>query len=72
MIQLQYDLFEEIPDELTELRQIVTEMKLSQDRQRKAMFAKIGASGKEIIELIETVHQLRHEVDAMRKMIASN
>jgi len=70
MIQLQYDLFQEIPDELTELKQIVSEMKAGQDRQRKAMFAKIGASGKELIEMKEELHRLRFEIDALRKMVS--
>lgn len=72
MIQLQYDLFEEIPDELTELRQIVIEMKSGNERQRKALFAKVGASGKELIEMKEELHQLRFEVQALKKMISSN
>lgn len=70
MIELQYDLFEELPDELSELRHIVNEMKIGQDKQRKAMFAKIGASGKEIIELIDKQHRLEFELQALKKMIS--
>lgn len=70
MIQLQYDLFQEIPDELTELRQIVISMKESGDRQRKALFAKVGAAGKEHIDLIERVHRLEFELAALKKMIS--
>lgn len=71
MIELQYDLFQEIPDEISELRQIVTEMKSSADRQRKAMFAKIGAVGKENIELIERVHRLEFELHALKMMVCN-
>ena len=72
MIELQYDLFEPLPDVVTELKQEIVAMNLALDRQRKAMFAKIGASGKEVIAMMEEVHRLKFEVQAMKKMIASN
>lgn len=71
MIQLQYDLFTELPDEMSELRQVVAEMKSSQDRQRKALFAKVSAGSKELIEMMEEVHRLKFEVEALKKMIHS-
>lgn len=71
MIQLQYDLFEPIPDEMSELKQIVSELKDSQVRQCRAQFAKIGAAGKEMIEMKETVYRLEFEVQALKRMIQS-
>ncbi len=71
MIELQYDLFKIIPDETEILRLEIAAVKLSQDKQRKALFAKDNAKAKEIIAMMEEVHRLKFEVEALRKMIAS-
>ena len=70
MIELQYDLFTPIPSEVDELRLEVAAVKLSQDKQRKALFAKDNAKAKEIMAMLEEVHKLRFELDAMRKMLS--
>jgi len=70
MIELQYDLFTPIPSEVDELRLEIAVVKLSQDKQRKALFAKDNAKAKEIIAMMEEVHRLKFEVEALRKMLS--
>ena len=70
MIELQFDLFEEQPSELDLLRKDCNELKLQLDKYRKSMFARIGVSGKELIQMQEELYKIRFELDAVRKMIA--
>jgi hypothetical protein len=70
MLQYQYELFEEIPDELGLMHKEIESMRLSLDKQRKSLFAKDMAKGKDLIELKEEIHKLRFELDGIRKMIS--
>lgn len=70
MIELQYDLFTPVPSEFDELRLEIAAVKLSQDKQRKRLFANDATKGKEIIAMVEEVHRLKFEVEALRKMIS--
>lgn len=70
MIELQYDLFEEQPSEIDLLKKDSAELKVQLEKYRKSMFAKIGSASKENIELIERVHRLEFEFQALKKMIS--
>jgi hypothetical protein len=71
MIELQFDLFEEQPSESDILRLELSELKLQLEKYRKSMFARIGASGKEIIEMIEKNHQMEHRLANLERMLRS-
>lgn len=70
MIELQFDLFEEIPSELEILRKEVAILKESQDKQRRALFAKQHEQMKLVIELKEELHRVKFELEATRKMLS--
>ena len=69
MIQLQYDLFEEIPDEMMEVRQGLIQIKQSQEKQRKALFGRQHELMKMMIEQKEEIHRLKFEIDSLRKIV---
>lgn len=67
---IQYDFFEPIPDKQTELEMRINTLEEKQNKQCRAQFAKIGASAKEFIQMYDMVHQMRHELDGLRRMLS--